>query len=114
MDQSVSYPKYVNPMIDAKALFGAEKYNNLLDIARKNAINQVRAKGLDGDYAEGFIEGYVEGYLEGYVEGYVERCVEYLDMAKAMLADGIAPEKIAKYTQITIETVLATMYLHRG
>jgi len=100
MEQSISYPKYVNPMIDAKALLGAKNYNDLLCKARELAIDHVRAKGLTGYYAEQYVKGFIEGFVEGYVE--------YLVYAvKALLAYGMAPELVAKYTQLSIEAILA-------
>ena len=100
MEQSVPYTKYVNPMIDAKILLGSEKYTILFEEARNKAFARFRAEGLDAKYAEGWIIGFVRGYIEGYTWA-------LQDIVKRMFAHGMASELIAKYTDLSIEVILA-------
>jgi predicted transposase/invertase (TIGR01784 family) len=53
---------------------------------------------------EGRAEGRVKGHAEGRAEGRAEVRAE---VAREMLADGMPVDKIAKYTELSIEEIAA-------
>ena len=55
-------------------------------------------------YEDGFKAGRAEGEAKGRAEGEAEKQAE---IAKAMLADKVAPEVVAKYTGLKIEEIEA-------
>ena len=57
-----------------------------------------------GGYNIGHMDGLEEGEAKGRAEG---RAEEKSAIARALLADGISPEKVAQYTGQTVEDVNA-------
>lgn len=78
------------------------------EYARQVALADGRREGREEGLAEGRKEGLVEGKKEGLAEGKKEGLAEgKKEIAKAMLADKMAPERVAKYTGLTVEEVKA-------
>ena len=69
---------------------------NLTEEERTVARTIERAQAMyDADMYGSYIEGEEKGVVKGKAE-------EKIEVAKGMLADGLSPEKIAKYTGLTI------------
>ena len=79
-------------------------YNAILELAKEKAQSEVQEKGLSHDCAEWFIRGYIEGFMLGYTEGcvYAQR-----EIAARMLSASMPVDKIAKYTELSIEEIEA-------
>ena len=79
-------------------------YNAILELAKDKAEREAQEKRLNQDYAEWFIRGYIEGFMLGYAEGcvYARR-----EIAGKMLAARMPVDKIAKYTNLSIEEIEA-------
>ena len=61
-----------------------------------------RAEGMEKGRAEGLEKGLEKGLAKGLEKGIAQGKA---DTAKAMKADGMAPELIAKYTGLTAEEI---------
>ena len=79
-------------------------YNAILELAKDKAEREAQEKRLNQDYAEWFIRGYIEGFMLGYAEGcvYAQR-----EIAEKMLAASMPVDRIAKYTDLSIEEIEA-------
>ena len=79
-------------------------YNAILELAKEKAQSEVQEKGLTHNYAEWYIQGYIEGFMLGYTKGcvYAQR-----EIAGRMLSASIPVDKIAKYTELSIEEIEA-------
>ena len=78
-------------------LYAYERYWDAV-YNERGAIRHGYNQGLATGLAEGHAEGLAKGRAEGRVEGKAED-------ARAMKADGMAPELIAKYTGLTAEEI---------
>ena len=76
---------------------------NQMAYARQEAIEEGRAEGRAKGRAEGLAEGRAKGRVEGRAEGRAE-------VAREMLADGMPVDKIAKYTELSIEEIAALKF----
>jgi predicted transposase/invertase (TIGR01784 family) len=63
-------------------------------------------KGLEKGLAEGLEKGRAEGHAEGRAEGRLEG---KLSMARSMLADGLPPEAVAKYSGLSVEEIASLL-----
>ena len=79
-------------------------YNAILELAKEKAQSEAQEKGLTHDCAEWFIRGYIEGFMLGYAEGCV--CARR-EIAGRMLSASMPVDKIAKYTDLSIEEIEA-------
>lgn len=79
-------------------------YNAILELAKEKAQSEAQEKGLIHNYAEWYIQGYIEGFMLGYAEGWV---YAQREIAGKLLADGMPVDKIAKYTNLSIEEIEA-------
>ena len=79
-------------------------YNSIIELAKDKAERDAQEKGLNHDCAEWFIRGYKEGFMLGYAEGCVYARYE---IAGKMLAARMPVDKIAKYTDLSIEDIEA-------
>ena len=79
-------------------------YNAILELAKEKAQSEAQEKGLNHDCVEWFIRGYIEGFMLGYTKGcvYAQR-----EIAGRMLSASIPVDKIAKYTELSIEEIEA-------
>ena len=82
-------------------------YNAIVELAKEKAQSEAQEKGLSRDCAEWFIRGYIEGFMLGYAEGcvYAQR-----EITGKMLAASMPLDKIAKYTDFSIEEIEALKY----
>ena len=76
------------------------EFDNIVNSTAEAAEMRGHAKG----HAKGRAEGIAEGRAEGRAEGDLERAIK---TAKEMLADGMPVDKIAKYTELSIEEIEA-------
>ena len=73
---------------------------NQMAYARQEAIEEGIAEGL----AEGLAKGIEEGLAKGIAKGDLDRAIK---VATQMLADGMPVDKIAKYTELSHEQIVA-------
>ena len=71
---------------------------SVFETAKKKNLEEGRAEGI----AEGRAKGIAEGRAEGIVEGEKNKA---LFIAKEMLADGMPPENVARYTGLSVEDI---------
>lgn len=95
--------EYLKMDMETKAMY-EKRLKEMRDI--KNVEDYARKKNLAEGRAEGLKQGRAEGRAEGINQARQENLAEKKDMAKAMLADGMTPESVAKYTHLSIEEVL--------
>jgi predicted transposase/invertase (TIGR01784 family) len=80
-----------------------EYFKHLSELFRISGIrNMAYDDGIERGFERGRDEGMEQGIEQGKKEG---REQEKLSTARNMLSDGIIPEKVAKYTELPIETV---------
>ena len=82
-------------------------YSAILELAKEKAQSELQEKGLNHDCAEWFIQGYIEGFMLGYAEGcaYAQR-----EIAGKMLAASMPVDKIAMYTDLSMEEIEALKF----
>ncbi len=75
-------------------------YDKIWDVIRTEKTLQ------EGKYEQGKAEGIAEGKAEGLAEGIEKgRAEGQLNAARAMLSDGLSPDKVAQYTGLTLEQI---------
>lgn len=88
--------EYLKMDMETKAMY-EKRLKEMRDI--KNVEDFNRKKNM--------AEGLKQGIEQGIEQERIKNLAEKKAMAKAMLADGMAPELVAKYTNFSIEEVLA-------
>lgn len=68
----------------------------------KTAKNEAQRIGYAEGMAKGVAEGKIEGKIEGKAEGKIEAVIE---TAKAMLAEGISVDVIARCTKLSVDEI---------
>ena len=105
-------PKVLTHQIFRKIFEVSELYNMDQDTRDKVIHKMTTERDLRNQMAyarqeaieEGRAEGRVKGHAEGRAEGRAEVRAE---VAREMLADGMPVDKIAKYTELSIEEIAA-------
>ena len=77
---------------------------NQMAYARQEAIEEGIAEGLAEGLAKGLAKGIEEGLAKGLAKGDLDRAIK---VATQMLADGMPVDKIAKYTELSHEQIVA-------
>lgn len=86
--------KRLAQVANVATLTPAERWSYDADVKNaRDTLNQIR-----GAYQDGEEKGRAEGRAEGRVE-------TKLEIARSMLSDGISPQKIAKFTGLSIEDI---------
>ena len=85
-------------------------YRNAFKYATAKGMAQGRAEGEAKGRAEGEAKGRAEGEAKGRAEGEAKGRAEgeakgRADTARRMLAHGLSPEQIAKYTDLSLDEI---------
>jgi len=95
------YEKYLMNLASERDIMESAHQEGLAEGLKKG-----RTEGLKEGQTEGLKEGRTEGLKEGRTEGLKEgQLAEKYDTARQMLADGLAPATIAKYTGLSLEEI---------
>lgn len=87
-------------MTDAERYAYDEHLNAVM--IQNDVLGNAREEGLAEGRAEGLTQGRAEGRAEGIAEG---RAEAKKDIVKAMLAEGLSVEQVAKYSGLTVEEI---------
>ena len=95
LDGQVDDTQYSNPEI-----------RHIFDVIEKDLVTpQERARMFEESHQEELKQtSFAEGHTEGLTEG---KFTQAIDSARTMLADGLDPAIVAKYTELTVEQVQA-------
>jgi predicted transposase/invertase (TIGR01784 family) len=77
------------------------EHKNIMDW--QSGMVEARREGIEEGIVKGRVEGIEEGIVKGRVDGITETRVEN---AKNLLSDGIEPERVAKYSGLSLDDVL--------
>ena len=74
----------------------------LAGLWQTNPVSDAERKGMEKGMAKGIEKGIAQGMEKGIAQG---QSNERKETARRMKNDGIPPETIAKYTQLSIEEI---------
>lgn len=83
-------------------------YDEFWDAVRveKTLVSDAERKGMEKGMAKGMAKGIEKGIAQGMEKGIAQgQSNERKETARRMKNDGIPPETIAKYTQLSIEEI---------
>ena len=91
-----------------KSLNNMGDYYNILHTAKEEAERIGLEKGLEKGLAQGLAQGLEQGLEQGHARGLEQGDRDRaIKIAREMLADGMPLDKIAKYTDLSIEEIEA-------
>ena len=86
-------------------LWGYDEFWNAVRV-EKTLVSDAERKGMEKGMAKGIEKGIEKGIAQGMEKGIAQgQSNERKETARRMKNDGIPPETIAKYTQLSIEEI---------
>ena len=98
-------------IMDSLEVIQNKGYVSIADADYNRGFSAGEEKGFSTGFSTGFSEGKAEGYLDGKAEGFSEGEIKgitdaKLEMAKAMLMEGIPIDKIRIISGLSEEEIL--------